>query len=571
MQYINLIDKLSLEDKAKIENYIDIYGVNKENFIGIEKWLQNWSHSKQKLYKLLGNKFIHKINFRYIKDNYELKHEVCNILFKTPFKESYHSFYCDYIHSLYETEKISEETKEAFNRLTDIDNFINDKIVYGLKIKIPSKKNTLQLQSGMKPVRALQKIAEYFKDEYNFEDFEDFRLKHSMIFNDKSIKANLCFSIHPLDFMTMSDNASNWSSCMSWREEGCYHVGTIEMMNSNNVLCCYLESKTPFIFAANNINPKTGEIIGCWNNKRWRTLAYVNKDIIMSGKPYPYANEELSKIIIAEIRKLAKINMNWKYSFGPELYQDMQYINSNFSMRRARKYINNNDTKKHNILWDTHGMYNDMLNDHRTKYWCYRNKVNKNKIFSVSGKATCLCCGESIISDNYNEEDDYNERFINCGDVVCEECIEEYFSCNSCNEDNKHIKYFNIKLTNGQKRKLCEKCYAKTIKRCPDCGKPIFCDEPFAYFIKDTNKRFICYVNEFTDEEDNVQKIFFCKKCGTNHLSDVNLVRMKGRFGDTIHNYPSMNQNIAEKYVYHNMEDVSNIFEDVELSYTYYF
>ena len=38
----------------------------------------------------------------------------------------------------------------------------------------------------------------------------------------------------------MSDNNSGWESCMSWRNNGCYRRGTVEMMNSPYVIVAYL-------------------------------------------------------------------------------------------------------------------------------------------------------------------------------------------------------------------------------------------------------------------------------------------------------------------------------------------
>ena len=49
-KYIDLIKEISAEDRVTMENYIYNYGVKKENFIGLDTWLQNWSHSNQRLF-----------------------------------------------------------------------------------------------------------------------------------------------------------------------------------------------------------------------------------------------------------------------------------------------------------------------------------------------------------------------------------------------------------------------------------------------------------------------------------------------------------------------------------------
>ena len=471
---VNLIDKISSDDKKRIKNYIYDYGIGKHNFIGLEEWLQNWSHSNQVLYKLLGNNLIYEFDYNYEKDQEDLRQEINNKLFKLTFKKSYHEFYVTVIVPLYNDEIIDWDTKMGFSRITDAVNFIENKVYSGFKVKLPGKKKTLQVTEGGKPMKALQKIIDYFEEDFDFEGFEEFRLAHSMIFNDKIVKGKMCLSIHPLDYMTMSDNGLNWSSCMSWTDNGCYHVGTVEMMNSNNVICCYLKDNTDYHFSKEEEN--VNDPLYIWNNKRWRVLAYALKDIIMIGKSYPYKNKDLNMAVLEKLRELAKENLNWTYDFGPEAYLDMQYINSSYSMNRAKDYLTFNP-KKHNIIWDTKGMYNDMLNDHGTLYYCVRNKVNKNKIFSVSGKSPCLCCGVNIIYGT-GYEDDYNERFYGVGNVVCDDCLTNIGNCDCCGSALLFSDpyYVDIRYSSNDDDirygKRCLKCMQNDVRICPDCGKP---------------------------------------------------------------------------------------------------
>lgn len=561
--YINLIDKLSQLDKNRIINYINSYGINAANFIGVDAWLQNWSHSNQKLYKLLGNNFIYKTEYRYKRSEEELKKIFRDKLNNHNFIIEYNNFYFEYIFPLFQNQEMSEENKDGFLFANNIYNFILDKIQKGIKYKGRNHKKTLQIQPGMKPIKALQKIIEYFKDEYSFNYFDDFKKIHSLILNDNNLKGHLCFSIHPLDFMTMSDNNSNWSSCMSWVEEGCYRTGTIEMMNSNNVICCYLEAESPFCFNSDY----EGEEGYIWNNKKWRSLVYITKDIIMSGKPYPYVNEDISKYLINTIKDLAKQNLNWEYNFGPELYKDMKYVNSEYPLDRSRNFIRTNNTKKHNILWDTKGMYNDMLNDHNTHYWCYRNKVKKNKVISVSGKAPCLCCGESIITyndDNY--ENNYNERFVNYGDVICFDC-QNIFYCDSCNEYSKFESYVTITLESGTKLKICSDCADKYIKYCPDCEKPMYIDHrkrSFAYkkpLIKNIDDPNICYSisnyyrEDFLNLESYYQPICVCNECSKKYNNDLRTEKVTTFLN--LKKIKILNDNkIKDKLLYQNLKSV---------------
>lgn len=462
----NLLDQLSAEDKKKIENYISLYGTA-SHFIGVDEWLVNWAKNKIKLYKLLGGQFIYRVPFQYDKPEEELRSELYRLIDESEFISSLSAWLVQHQNS------IPRDIVKAIRNMWSTWTLIEDKTNFKVKFKREGAKKGLQLQAGMKPMRALSKIVDYFKgiDNENFSDkFEDFRIKHSLILNDKVVKGNMVISIHPLDFITMSDNASNWQSCMSWQERGCYHVGTIEMMNSNNVVCCYLEGKEPFHF---NKEDESEEYT--WTNKKWRQLLYVTKDIIVSGKPYPFVNDALSQSLVTAARNLAKENLGWEYSFGIEPYQDMKHINGTYSMNRVREFIRTGDTRKHNILFDTKGMYNDMLNDSYTKYWCVRNKVKHNKIISYSGKANCLCCGGSIINAAYDEYDsgDYNDRYENTGSAICDDCLNTYFYCDGCNCSDPRVKHHQYINSHGKTITLCESCWKERIKVCPCCGEPM--------------------------------------------------------------------------------------------------
>lgn len=554
----NLIDKLTEEDKAKIEKYIEIYGTKKD-FIGLDNWLKYWSLNKIKMYKLLNNQFIYQIPFEYNKSSCELNNQLVNLVHESEFIELIKHWVNEKVEENIFISDILQYIYSCCYKST----FIANEVPISFKFKLEDANKMLQLQKGMAPIRALSRFLTYCKNvegaDKIIKAFEKFRIDHSMILNDKFIKGKLTFSIHPLDFMTMSDNDSNWQSCMSWRDGGCYKVGTIEMMNSNNVLCCYIENSKPFYFSKDKEEKEEYK----WHNKKWRQLVYFNKDIIVSGKPYPYTNDEISKIIISTIRDLAKNNLGWKYSFGPELYKDMQYINSSFSMNRAKNYIRWGDMRKHNILFDTKGMYNDMLNDSSTKYWCIRNKVNHNKVISYSGKAPCLCCGNEIIYPSY-EDYDYNERYMNCGSTVCEDCLPK-FKCDFCSQSEPNKVHYKVFLKGKENEDIsadiCEDCVRDYIRKCPDCNSTmfvrflygrynIFSDEELDYpenYIKLTDKieeeefdKDIFYLRR--EKIDDVLKTIYpicrCGKCASKDNSfEIKRIERKHCWGSVINNF----------------------------------
>lgn len=491
---LNLLDKLPSEDKITFEKYVREYGYQGA-YIGNEKYLSFWSHSKKKLYFLLGNKFIHKIPFHYVKSASELKKEIENNEAISNFSNAFRSALLHYNAELKERMKTSDNFTEYFseeknplpyNIIYDIeslvfaDSLINNTVNVNIKHQAIGNPHILQISKGMKAMKAIRKVIEYYELTYVKLEVDDNGVQHnigtmaellkmfekardelSAITTVKELDTNLCISIHPLDFVTMSDNDNGWQSCMNWRHEGCYRIGTVEMMNSNNVVVCYLESNKDGDYS----READGSLI--WNNKKWRQLFYVEKDIIVGGKAYPYYNKQFTNTVLAELRRLAKENLSWEYKFGPEEYRDMASIYGEEDLDDARCTDN-----EHRILFHTQGMYNDFLNTSRIEesYICVRNAPKKNKIISVSGYAPCICCGNSalILDDNPwdagSPSEAYNSRYRQTTSLLCEDCLNDNY-CDICDEVCFTYKVHYIDKIG----RVCSNCLEDFVY-CPDCN-----------------------------------------------------------------------------------------------------
>ena len=479
----NLYPILSEQDKTIMKNYIFQYGIKEEHFIGLEEWLTGWSYNKIKLYKLLGNSFTYSKPFKHEEPYSRMVDNFERLIYST------YGNFTDDLRQYWIWKKCPDEDEDEIGSRVCHQilspsiyarNAVDEDIVLDF---LPNKKKVV-LSKGMKPMKALYKYLKYV-DYDDMEAYEQFRLEHSRVLNTKTIQGELVISIHPIDFMTMSDNSYNWSSCMNWTEGnggGCYKIGSEEMMFSNCVVCCYLKTKEPFYFNNSHQDEEHS-----WTNKKWRQLFYVTKDIIVSGKSYPYASEEITKELLKTLQDLAKKNLNWEYRFGPELYTDMKHVYSDEDFDFARE-----DSKQHRILFDVHGMYNDFANDHFRPFWCVRNKVKKNKIINISGKSSCLCCGEEVVElTDYYEE--YNDKYDNCDSFICKTCLYKKFTCTYCGNVKLNASFTEI---NGER--LCKHCL-NDFKKCPSNNGAIinvqemYCNSParkakslvYAYVKKD--------------------------------------------------------------------------------------
>lgn len=498
----NLLNELTTEDKKLIDAYITNYATKGVPHAGVDKILSVWAKNKTKLFHWLGDKLRVQIPFEntdYIEQ--QLKNRVYTSIRqdgKDAVSEFYHSIadFCRGINNKDGVEKYphmvankvqpdlkdlhapfysfddptDEDLKNLKNfiyTIADYSNLYSNKLeLYSIcdkkKITIVVDGKTYQFQDGEKIWKSLKKLITAFPELATKEQYEKARILYSMWLNDKK-KGYLTISIHPLDFMTMSDNNSKWHSCMSWMQDGCYRSGSVEMMNSNNVFCVYYTSSKDdkgFVF-----DKKNGYE---WNNKVWRGLVIATKEIIVSNKAYPYCSESTNKAAIAKIKELAETNMGYSYEFGPEKYDDMTHIYTDYYLDNVSTSISFNDekSKRKQILFRTNGMYNDMLeNDTNYEYWCYRNKVKKKKLISYSGKSECMNCGKI----NYLEEDDYycegSRNYLNAGTLLCPECLDAH-SCPNCGGyAGNRIKKIKVE---GRRRTVCNDCGSSYIM-CPFC------------------------------------------------------------------------------------------------------
>ena len=513
---VNLLNVLTDEDKKKIENYVikNATGNDADCFCGIDTYLREWAANNTKLYHLLGDKLIVEFPIAIEKDKQVLDYQISTFMGHSKFLSKFDEFIREKYNlrrkKIFGDDNTYRSNKELDDFHSTLYRLINNNTIYSknelnfsYKYVDEETGKIIQMQEGGKPMKVLAKFVKMYPDYLSAEEFEEFRIQHSQILNDKLITGKFCLSIHPLDFMTMSDNAENWRSCMSWVHRGCYRMGTVEMMNSNNVICAYITASTPFTFEGNDKN------IYEWNNKKWRQLIFATKDIIVGGKSYPYANKNSILFGIEKVRQLAKENLNWGYEFGPEKYMDMAHIHYESSIDKNRDWIAFHHTKKHNIIFSTKGMYNDMLNDKGFHYWCVRNKVKKNKVISYSGKSMCACCGDRDIlleNDEYYDDDDA-DGWKGAGELICYDCKEDHI-CSYCEGFSGSRLYTFEDFFYDSTTQACKTCALERLFICPCCNKKIMVssfyaiDQRVPYILFDTAKNETLYMHHLECSSD---------------------------------------------------------------------
>lgn len=430
------------EELKTMDDYREYYALSSEasttssfSYIPSIELLKPWMQAKgDHLFKLFGDKLILKKNLSFSKNRADVEDELtemCNgnsygrshprvgktfiDAYEKTVKELY--FRTDYITY---TKLISLVSAEAL--------YENTVYIAGSPVSIPLPNGKeYKITNGTKIMKVLSKLTSI----WDLPGFEDFRICHSQIFNTKDKGGEVVLSIHPLDYMTMSDNDCDWNSCMSWRDEGGYRQGTVEMMNSPCVVVAYIEDKRPMRIYPNHK----------WNNKRWRELFIVDKNMISEVKAYSYEYKELSAAIVEWLKELAKENLGWEYG-KTDLY-DSTAINGIISDQTI--YIE---------LWSDN-MYDDLAS--RSFHAAFKADLQledlngRNLEIDYSGPSQCMICGK------------INPALYDQSCLACLDC-QVYEECDLCGDTGED--FYDI---DGEH--LCESCYYDRVMACPICNE----------------------------------------------------------------------------------------------------
>lgn len=425
-------DELDLIDKYIYYNNPNT--VTRHQKASIETVLSPWATAKSEvLLKAFNNQLILKKKFEYDKDKNELDAEMANLVHypyahNTIIENFVHQFRL-FIRKLDTSisDDVSRFVSYDTSRLLGTDTLIDNKY-QGPDFVIPAEytinNKSIKIQNGCKPLKALSKIVENCG--LNKNDFEEFRLEHSRILNQKTVTGTLCLSIHPLDYMTMSDNDEGWESCMSWENNGEYRAGTVEMMNSPYVIVAYIESDNKKFTIGDDF---------VWNSKKWRQLIMVTPELILGNKQYPYTNHFIETEVLKWVKELM------------EKIPEYQGFSDTISYIRNEEncYYDEVDSFIYFELY-FNAMYNDIYDDRagflNKDYFQHNRHYDKN----YSGIRNCMWCGNKITRSNKGET----------GDVCCRHCLEEHI-CDNCYE----IIYGDENVIIENRTVMCLECYSQ--------------------------------------------------------------------------------------------------------------
>ena len=397
--------KISNEEYKLMNDYLSDYvGYGCQD---IYLTLDEWARKKSEyLFNLFGKELILEKEVSYEKSPFEIEDELIKNLEFVEMRSKIHQLITANKENLfkkgisyYDLSELISWNSLAKNKLPEL--------FCAVEVTNMANGKTFKLEAGMKTIKAIGKVCEALEAN---DLFEKFRILHSQVLNQKKLTGKLCISIHPMDYMTMSDNNNGWQSCMSWSHYGEYRLGTVEMMNSPYVVVGYLKSGTENFYD--------------WNSKKWRSLYIVSEDFITNVKGYPFQSDSFDIEIINWLKELAITNCyeNDYEGLEPKLYNYTRSTGQ-FSYRDGSEVI----SLGRRIAFRTNFMYNDFGS--RDGVWgIIIDKIPEyyERHFYYGGRAQCMHCGE--ITDSFD-----SSEYLMCYDcdpeqrLYCEECGERLY------------------------------------------------------------------------------------------------------------------------------------------------
>jgi hypothetical protein len=264
--------------------------------------------------------------------------------------------------------------------------------------------------NGMKLTKYIQKSADNYPTGAHIVN-----VYSKYLMDLKPIEGDLTLSIHPIDYITMSESGYNWRTCQSIR--GDFAAGPLALLSDKSTMVAYLSSEKMM-----DLDIDGTECM--WWGKKWRVLVHTNPtyDRFVMSKHYPYNSPALE----AELVKL--INNVWPEKTFVEHRNLPQYLEETnqrmhyFASNVANKIFYSDLSSQSSILSTTPLERNDDLKIRIGTavkcLSCGNNDIEDPSTFrcgdcQVDEVSECCECGERMMA---------YEAIVLHGDAYCEEC-----------------------------------------------------------------------------------------------------------------------------------------------------
>ena len=455
------MEKQLLDYKEEIQplfNHVIAYSQGWDYDFNTDIHFETWAKNKQRFYE--------KMNYQLIAEGpvVELK------LSKESKEKEFESFRHDFSNSMYSNYKEMVKFLDSISA----EEFFNNSLKSFYTFSI-NERETKTIPTGMKILKAFK----YFlPNEKVIREWQDIA---SMIIQKDRIRGNICLSIHPLDYLSISENASDWRSCHAL--DGEHRSGNLAYMLDSSTVVAYIKSEK------GNVPISRFPSDVPWNDKKWRNLLFFSEtgDMIFAGRPYPFSCDlalETLTNFMRQSTKLMDYHSGWSQG---EQWRTGKIVNITLEEKEAenkkQELFGNIDSYLRGILsagpnrlmlvagtlrtiGDLMGpnaeylLYNDLM--WSNSYYPYHiigtyADAFKEK-FNIGEPVPCLRCGEEILQEG---------DFFDC--VDCNETSSPEQFCAICDEpilDPDDAYYLD-----SIEQWVCPHCYIEHTANCAKCGQ----------------------------------------------------------------------------------------------------
>ena len=339
----------------------------------------------------------------------------------------------------------------------------------------------ITIPKGTKIIKAFK----YFEDNETL--LSDIQNQASMIIQETKISGTLCLSVHPLDYLSLSENTYRWRSCHAL--DGAYRAGNLSYLLDRSTIIAYLE-----VNDTKHKLPNFPEDV-LWNSKKWRMLLFLEdeRDALFAGRQYPFFSQSalhcVSQLFLDSFHRHPAHWSSWYNDYIIDFPRATCYNSSDRVLYNGRHVALNGSVYAMNDLvvdakYSRH--FNDLL--YSSCYipyycWTYYPKSDKRRLkFSIGSAVPCVVCNEDHVGDT----DDGTMICLDCDEVCGSGENENFMYCACC---ERRTNRYNLRWMSAIDAYICDDCYETETRHCDECGE--FWYECDIQFDRETEK-YIC-------------------------------------------------------------------------------
>ena len=375
-------EMLSQVDVEGLEKLIlHLSNLNEDLRIDIREHLNNWAKNKSHLYLAFGKKL-------------KLEKEI----------ELDFSGNSTYVKSLI-SKFYQEITQAKVKRF--LKSCSNAEVVMNCLNRNVSFEN-VKFRAGDKISKCIGKILDLY--DITPAEKDSVLIKFSMLIQGVKAKGSAVLSIDPVDYITMSENNSNWESCHSM--SGCFRTGPFAYLQDSSTTISYVKPKDDCVFTYGDGKTLT------YSNKNWRQIVLFSKELKYATqlRQYPYTSQANQSTVASIVMNILNAKSGLDYQIHSIDVCDMpRYFSTLHECTEEGEDL----------------CYNDLTNEaFKTAYWISEIGVEPTeevlKEYCRAGETaktghyvSCLCgCGDELYDSeslyrrfSHRNNDDYDNDY----------------------------------------------------------------------------------------------------------------------------------------------------------------